>query len=44
MIKIALKSTFATWDEAEILGKFSPIYEENFLKISASIHVEKVGF
>ena len=44
MTETALKSTFATWDDAEILGKFSSIYEENFPKISASSYVEKVVF
>ena len=44
MTKTALKTTFFTSDDAEILGKFSSYIEENFLKISASSYVEKVVF
>ena len=40
--KLALKAPFPTREEAEILGKFSSIYEENFPKISASSYVQKV--
>ena len=44
MTKTALKTNFTTWDEAEILGKFSSYTEENFPKILASSYVEKVVF
>ena len=44
MTKTALKTSFSTWDEAEILGKFSSMYEENFPKISALSYVEKMAF
>ena len=44
MTKAALKTNFSTSDEAEILGKSSSIYEEDFPKISDSSYVEKVAF
>ena len=44
MTKTALENQFFTWDDPEILGKFSSIYEENFPKMSASSCQEKVDF
>ena len=39
MTKTTLKTHFTTWDEAEILEKFSSIFEDNFPKILTSSYV-----